>query len=94
MLCSEDFDAERQAKIEAEPPGDTQLGWIAKTRQKLDFKNSWNWLVMLIAYSCNSLTDFDYDANVITGNGNHVYQLTLSRKFVKPHQVNLFFGEL
>ena len=23
MLCSEDFDAERQAKIEAEPPGDT-----------------------------------------------------------------------
>ena len=29
-------------------------------------------------YSCNSLTDFEYDANVITGNGNHVYQLTLS----------------
>ena len=29
-------------------------------------------------YSCNSLTDFEYDAQVITGNGNHVYQLTLS----------------
>ena len=28
-------------------------------------------------YSCNSLTDFEYDAQVITGNGNHVYQLTL-----------------
>ena len=40
MLCSEDFDAERQAKIEAVPPSDTQLGLIAKTRQKLDLKNS------------------------------------------------------
>ena len=45
-------------------------------------------------YFCNSLTDFEYDANVITGNGNHAYHLTLSQKFVKPHQVNLFSGEL
>ena len=32
-------------------------------------------------YFCKSVTVFEYDTNVITGNENHVYKLTISRNW-------------
>jgi hypothetical protein len=39
-------------------------------------------------YACNNLTNFEYEANPMTGNGNSVKK----EKFVKSHQGNLFLA--
>ena len=64
-----------------------QLGQQAKSRQKLNQKN-----VKLAGhiYAYNSLTNFQYEAHTMTGNGNYENP---SKKFVKSHHVNLIFGE-
>ena len=48
-----------------------QLGQMAKTRQKLDSKK----LRKLTndTYACNSLTNFEYEWYVMTGNGNYMW---------------------
>ena len=51
-----------------------QLCQIAKSRQKIKFKNSWKWLVIII-HVCNSLTNFWCEANAIIGHGNYLYLL-------------------
>ena len=53
-----------------------QLGSIAKTRQKSNLKK----LVKLPGYTCacNSLTNFEYEAHSMTGNGNQVNLLKLA----------------
>ena len=56
-----------------------QLGPMAKTNQILDFKKSLNRLIIL---ACNNLTNFSYEANTITGNGNYVIYLKLAWIFL------------
>ena len=46
---------------------------------KWDFKNSWNFLVDGYTYYCNSLPNFEYEANIMTGNGDQVYLTKLDR---------------
>ena len=45
-------------------------------------------------YACKSLTDFENEANEMTGNGNYLceYAETCLEKVVKPLQVNLFLA--
>ena len=54
-----------------------------KTRHKLDFKK----IVRLTdhTYAQNSLTDFEYGAHAMTGNGNYVNRLKSLKKIVKSH---------
>ena len=40
-----------------------------ETRQKLGYKFQGKYL----AYASNNLTNFEYEVNPMTGNGNHVY---------------------
>ena len=39
-------------------------------------------------YACKSLTNFQFSAHNITGNGNYINLLKI-KKLVKPHKVNL-----
>ena len=45
-------------------------------------------------YACKSLTDFENEANEMTGNGNYLceYAETCLEKVIKPLQVNLFLA--
>ena len=63
-----------------------QLHQIAKTRQKLAWKKSWNWLIRLVpAIEC--------EAHVMTGNGSFVKLLDLARKNLWKHiKLNLFLA--
>ena len=57
-----------------------QLGPMATTCQKLDLKK----IVKSTyhTYACNNLTNFSYEANTMTGNGNYVIYLKLAWKFL------------
>ena len=53
-----------------------QLGQFEKTRQKLDWKNIVK--TTHYSYACNTLTNFEYEGCVMTGNGNYVTWLKLA----------------
>ena len=45
--------------------------------------------------ACNDLTNFEYEAQAMTGNGSYVNMMkrNLLSKHVKSHQVNLFLAD-
>ena len=47
-----------------------QMGQFEKTRQKLDWKKIVK--TTHYSYACNTLTNFEYEGCVMTGNGNNV----------------------
>ena len=53
------------------------LGQIAKTRQKLHSKNSWNWVVILVSATIWQVLNVKC---IKTGNGNDVNQLKTALK--------------
>ena len=66
----------------------TELGQTSKTRQKLDWKKSWN-------CACNNLTNSESEVLAKTGNGsyeNMPIHICIWKKLVKSHQVNLFLA--
>ena len=59
------------------------IGPNGKNPLKIRSKNSWNWLIILIAW--NSLTNFEYVVHTMTGNGSYLnLQSFAGKKLVKP----------
>ena len=68
---------------------------VKKTANYSTKKIPWNWQFILIP-AIHSLTNFEFEVHWIPGNGNNATLLSKLenwlKKFVKPQQVNLFYG--
>ena len=72
-------------------PGSTNSGQIAKTRQKLHSKNSWNWVVILVSATIWQVLN---GKCIKTGNENDVNQLKIALKNSWNHIKVIYFWRI